>query len=89
MLGSCSLLKEGLEDISVTTHRGKVIRVELPTTADLEVCETPPDERGSTSSGSGKQATLETGAVIIVPIHVKVGDKIRVDTRARGYVTRL
>jgi elongation factor P len=83
------LLKEGLEDITVMTHRGKVIRVELPNTVDLEVRETPPDERGNTSSGSGKQAKLETGAVLIVPFHVKSGDKIRVDTKTREYVTRL
>lgn len=83
------LLKEGLEDISVTRHREKIIRVELPNTVELEVRETPPDERGNTSSGSGKQATLETGAVIMVPFHVKSGDKIRVDTRTREYVTRL
>lgn len=83
------LLKEGLENISVTRHQGKVIRVELPNTVDLEVSETPPDERGNTSSGSGKQATLETGAVIIVPFHIKSGDKVRVDTRTRGYLTRL
>ena len=83
------LLKEGLEDISVTRHREKIIHVELPNTVELEVRETPPDERGNTSSGSGKQATLETGAVIMVPFHVKSGDKIRVDTRTREYVTRL
>lgn len=83
------LLKEGLEDIAVTTHRGKVISVEMPNTVDLEVCETPPDERGNTSSGSGKRAKLETGAVITVPFHVKSGDKIRVDTRTREYVMRV
>jgi translation elongation factor P len=83
------LLKEGLEDISVMRHRGKIIRVELPNTVDLEVRETPPNERGNTTSGSGKQATLETGAVIMVPFHVKSGDKIQVDTRTREYVTRL
>lgn len=83
------LLKEGLEDISVTRYSGKTIRVELPNTVDLEVRETAPDERGNTSSGSGKQATLETGAVIMVPFHVKSGDKIRIDTRTREYVTRL
>lgn len=83
------LLKEGLEDIAVITHRGKVIRVELPNMVDLEVRETPPNERGNTNSGGGKQALLETGAVIMVPFHVKRGDKIRVDTRTRTYVTRL
>jgi elongation factor P len=83
------LLKEGLENITVIKHKDKVIRVELPNTVDLEVRVTPPDERGNTNSGGGKQATLETGAVISVPFHVKVGDRIRVDTRSREYVTRV
>jgi elongation factor P len=83
------LLKEGLGDITVVKHRGRFIRVDLPITVDLDVKETPPDERGNTSSGSGKQATLETGAVITVPFHVKIGDRIRVDTRYREYLTRV
>jgi hypothetical protein len=83
------LLKEGLENIIATMHRGKVIRVDLPNTVDLAVQETPPEERGNTTSGGGKQATLETGAKINVPFHVKVGDTVRVDTRTREYITRL
>ncbi len=83
------LLKEGLRDISIVRHRGKVIRVDLPITVDLVVKETPPDERGNTNSGSGKEAKLETGAVITVPFHVRVGDRIRVDTRSREYLTRV
>jgi elongation factor P len=83
------LLKEGLENIAVVKHRDKVIRVELPNTVDLEVRDTPPGERGNTSSGGGKQATIETGAVITVPFHIKAGDKIRIDTRSREYLTRV
>lgn len=83
------LLKEGLEEIIVFMHRGKVIRVELPNTVDLIVGYTAPDERGNTSSGSGKQATLETGATITVPFHIKVGDTVRVDTRKWEYVGRI
>lgn len=83
------LLKEGLEGITALRHREKIIRVELPNTVDVEVRETPPDERCDTSSSGGKQATLETGAVIAVPFHVKVGDKIRVDTRTRQYLARV
>lgn len=83
------LLKEGLDGISVWRHRGNIIRVELPITVDLQVQTTPPDERGDTTSGSSKKATLETGAVILVPFHVKAGDSIRVDTRNREYVARV
>ena len=86
---AAEFLKEGLENISVLKYEGRVIGVELPNTVELVVAEAAPDERGDTSSGGGKPATLETGAVISVPFHVKVGDKIRVDTRSRKYLTRV
>jgi len=82
-------LKEGLEGISVLRFQERVIGVELPNTVELEVIEAAPDERGDTSSGGGKPCTLETGATITVPFHIKVGDKIRVDTRSRKYLTRV
>lgn len=82
-------LKEGLEGITVMRFDGRVIGCELPNTVELEVTETAPDERGDTSSGGGKPATLETGATITVPFHLKVGDRIKVDTRSRKYVTRV
>lgn len=82
-------LKEGLEGIQVLRFENRVIGVELPNTVELVVKETAPDERGDTSSGGGKPATLETGAIITVPFHLKVGDKIRVDTRTRKYITRV
>ncbi len=82
-------LKEGLEGITVLRYQNRVIGVELPNTVELEVSETAPDERGDTSSGGGKPAVLETGATISVPFHVKVGDRIRVDTRTRKYITRV
>lgn len=82
-------LKEGLEGIQVMRFDGRVIGVELPNTVELEITETAPDERGDTSSGGGKPATLETGAIITVPFHAKVGDRIKVDTRNRKYITRV
>ncbi len=82
-------LKEGLEGITVLRYEGRVIGVDMPNTVELEVQETAPDERGDTSSGGGKPAKLETGATITVPFHIKVGDRIRVDTRNRKYVTRV
>lgn len=89
-MGSASeFLKEGLENIQVMKYQGRIIGIELPNTVELEVTETAPDERGDTSSGGGKPATLETGAVITVPFHIKVGNKIRVDTRNRKYITRV
>lgn len=86
---SAEFLKEGLENITVIKYDGRIIGVELPNTVELVVAETAPDERGDTSSGGGKPAVLDTGATISVPFHVKVGDKIRVDTRSRKYLTRV
>jgi elongation factor P len=86
---AAEFLKEGLENITVLKHEGRIIGVELPNTVELIVAEAAPNERGDTSSGGGKPATLETGAVITVPFHIKVGDKIRVDTRTRKYITRV
>jgi elongation factor P len=82
-------MKEGLEGISVMKFEERIIGCELPNTVELEIVETVPDERGDTSSGGGKPATLETGAVIQVPFHMKQNEKIKVDTRTRKYVSRV
>lgn len=72
----------------VVRHNGKVIMVEIPTHVELEVVDTPPNDKGNTSSGGTKPATLETGAVVNVPFFVVNGDKIRVDTRSNSYLDR-
>lgn len=83
------LLQENLEGIVVLRYGDAILRVQLPNVVKLKVAETAPDERGDTSSGGGKQAVLNTGATIIVPFHIGVGDKIRVDTRSRQYLGRV
>ncbi len=63
--------------------------VQLPSAVDLEVSRTEPGLRGDTASGGGtKPATLETGAVVAVPLFVDTGDRVRVDTRSGEYVSR-
>jgi elongation factor P len=63
--------------------------LQLASAVDLEVTETEPGLRGDTASGGGtKPATLETGAVVAVPLFVDVGEKVRVDTRSGKYVSR-
>ncbi|HSZ06521.1 MAG TPA: elongation factor P [Solirubrobacteraceae bacterium] len=63
--------------------------LQLPSSVDLEVTETDPGLRGDSVSGGGtKPATLETGAVIQVPLFVEPGQRIRVDTRSGDYVAR-
>jgi elongation factor P len=62
---------------------------QLPSAVDLEVTQTEPGVKGDTASGGGnKPATLETGAIIQVPLFVDVGDKVRVDTRSAEYISR-
>ena len=68
---------------------GEPSDVQLPSAVDLEVSQTDPGVRGDTASGGGtKPATLETGAVINVPLFVEPGQRIRVDTRSGEYVAR-
>jgi elongation factor P len=63
--------------------------LQLPSAVDLEVTETEPGVKGDTASGGGnKPATLETGAVVQVPLFVNIGDRVRVDTRSGEYVSR-
>jgi elongation factor P len=63
--------------------------LQLPSTVDLEVTEADPGVRGDTvSSGGTKPATLETGAVVQVPLFLEPGQRIRVDTRSGEYVAR-
>ena len=85
---SADLLKEG-NDIEVTFCKGVVIGVQLPTTIALEVVETIAGAKGNTVSGAMKPATLETGAVIQVPLFIKEGDVVRVTTSDKKYQERV
>ena len=81
-------LVENME-VSLVFHGSVPIGVELPTTVVLEVVDTPPGYKGDTASGGGKPATLETGLKVTVPFFVKIGDKVRVDTRTGEYVEKV
>ncbi|KAH7300019.1 hypothetical protein KP509_24G041300 [Ceratopteris richardii] len=80
-------LKEGME-CNVLTWNGRVIDVELPINVKLAVTETDPGLKGDTAQGGSKPATLETGAVVTVPLFVNIGDVITVDTRTGLYSGR-
>jgi elongation factor P len=73
---------------SVTLWNGAPLSVEAPNFVVLEVTETDPGLKGDTSGGGGKPATLETGAVVRVPLFVQIGELIKVDTRSGEYVSR-
>jgi elongation factor P len=87
--GDGALYLKPNEQLQVSMYNGKPVVVELPNTVDLEVTDTAPEIRGATATNQYKPATLETGAIIQVPPFIKVGEKIRVDTRTGEYVTRV
>ena len=70
-------------------YDGEVILVEPPMFVELEIVETDPGLRGDTVSGGTKPATLETGAMVLVPLFVQKGEKIKVDTRDDRYIERV
>jgi elongation factor P len=81
-------LTEGLE-LSIQFYEGRPLTVELPTAVDLLVVKADPGLKGDTATGGTKPATVETGAVISVPLFINEGDRIRIDTRTGAYVTRV
>ncbi|HEX8453568.1 MAG TPA: elongation factor P [Longimicrobium sp.] len=80
-------LKEGMECDGLV-HGESVIAVELPFFVTLQVTQTDPGVRGDTATGGTKPATLETGAVVQVPLFLNEGDLIRVDRREDKYIER-
>jgi elongation factor P len=74
--------------VEVVHIDGVPFDVELPTFVDLMVAETAAGVRGNTVSGGSKEAKLETGAVVQVPLFIEPGDVVRIDTRTRDYATR-
>lgn len=72
----------------VVLWNGRTISVVAPNFVDLAVAQTDPGLKGDTSSGGSKPATLETGAVIRVPLFIQEGEKLKVDTRIGEYVSR-
>ena len=76
-------------EMEVLLADGEVVSVEPPVHIELEVAQTDPGLKGDTATGGSKPATLETGLVVQVPLFVTVGDKVRVDTRTKEYLTRV
>jgi elongation factor P len=72
----------------ITLWNGVPLVVEPPNTVTLKIVETDPGVRGDTSGGGGKPATLETGAVVRVPLFVQNGETIKVNTRTGEYISR-
>ncbi|HNR12927.1 MAG TPA: elongation factor P [Thermodesulfobacteriota bacterium] len=85
---SKNYLQEGIT-INALFYQGRPIGVELPIFVILQISKTEPGVRGDTASGGSKPATMETGAVIQVPLFLNEGDKIKIDTRTGEYIERV
>jgi len=81
-------LKENT-NVYIMSYEGRVIGVEIPNFVELQVVETEPGFKGDTATGGTKQAKLETGAVVKVPLFVNVGDVLKIDTRTGEYIERV
>ena len=74
--------------VQVLAINGKPSTVQLPASVELSVVETEPGVKGDTVSNVTKPATLETGAVVQVPLFVNVGDRLKVDPKEKRYISR-
>jgi elongation factor P len=81
-------LKENIE-VEILFIDGSPVSVELPNFIELRIDKTDPGIRGDTASGGSKPATLETGAVVQVPLFLNEGDVVKVDTRSGDYLGRV
>ncbi len=84
---SRNFLQESV-NIKLLFYQEQPIGVELPIVAELRVTRTDPGLRGDTATGATKPATLETGALIQVPLFINEGDLVRIDTRSGEYLER-
>ncbi len=81
-------LKES-EEVDILFNGEEIINVEIPIFVTLKVVETEPGFKGDTATGATKQAKLETGATVNVPLFINEGDVLKIDTRVGGYVERV
>jgi elongation factor P len=91
LVDNADLLKEG-QNVEMVVHAEEenVLSCELPPFVEMEITYTEPGLKGDTASSTAlKQATVETGATINVPLFVNTGDRIKIDTRTREYSERV
>jgi elongation factor P len=85
---SVGYLKES-EEVDILFDGSEIISVETPVFAILKVIETEPGYKGNTATGAVKQAKLETGVIVNVPLFINADDELKVDTRTGDYVERV
>lgn len=90
LIDSHDLLKEG-QNVEIMFHADteRPLSCEFPAFIELEVAYTEPGLRGDTANNALKHATMETGAIVDVPLFINIGEKIRIDTRTRTYYERV
>jgi elongation factor P len=77
------------EMVKICSHKGNVFAIEPPLFVELKITETEPGFKGDTATGATKPATVETGAVVYVPLFVNQEDTIKIDTRTGEYLSRV
>ena len=81
-------LKEN-ENVEIMFNQEEIVALDIPLSVHLRVTETIPGVRGDTATGAQKPATVETGAVVNVPLFINEGDMIKIDTRTGNYIERV
>jgi elongation factor P len=87
-VGDAHLWLKEQDMCTITLWNGQPLAVTVPNFVTLTVTDTDPGLRGDTSGGGGKPATMDTGAVVQVPLFINIGDLLKVDTRTGKYVSR-
>ena len=80
-------LKENM-NVNIISYQGEILGINLPNSVALKVTETEPGVKGNTATGASKNATVETGLVVQVPLFINEGDTLLVDTREGKYISR-
>ena len=89
VIGDSHKIVKDNEMVKIVSHNGNTFAVEPPLFVELEVTDTEPGVRGDTATGATKPAIVETGAQVMVPLFVNLGDKIKIDTRSGEYLSRV
>ncbi len=88
LVGDAAKFMKENTDVEVAMYGDKALSITLPNQVILKITQTDPGVRGDTVSGGTKPATLETGAVVQVPLFVEQGTDVKVDTRTGQYLSR-
>lgn len=88
-VGDANIWLKAQDMYEVTLYNGAPIAITPPNFVELDITETDPGLKGDTAQGGTKPATLESGAVVKVPLFLEIGEKVRVDTRSGAYMSRV